>query len=86
MSVHCARRHSGHFDIGQDEPANGTFDTLSLLGWDADAVRYFARTIENHGLARDYTLVPDGRAWSLNSSHERATIGFSEDVRRREIP
>ena len=43
-SVHSARWHSGNYFIVQDERANGPFDTLSLMGWDAEAGRYFART------------------------------------------
>ena len=52
-SIHSARWHSGDYFIVQDERANGPFDTLSLMGWDAEAGRYFARSIENHGFARD---------------------------------
>ena len=55
-SIHSARWHSGDYFIVQDERANGPFDTLSLMGWDAEAGRYFAWSIENHGFARDYTL------------------------------
>lgn len=84
-SIHTARWHSGEFFIVQDERANGPFDTLSLMGWDAEAGRYFTRTIENHGFARDYTLTVDGRTWTLTSEHERATYRFSADGRSQEI-
>lgn len=84
-SVHSARWHSGGYFIVQDERANGPFDTLSLLGWDAEAGRYFARSIENHGFARDYTMVVDGNTWTLTGEHERATYVFSDDGSSQEI-
>ena len=84
-SIHSARWHSGDFFIVQDERANGPFDTLSLMGWDAQAGRYFARTIENHGFARGYTLTVDGRTWTLTGEQERATQIFSADGRSQEI-
>ena len=65
--------------------ANGPFDTLSLMGWNADTGRSFARTIENHGFARDYTTTVDGRTRTLSGEHERATHRFSEDGRTQEI-
>ncbi len=51
-SIHSARWHSGEYFVVQDERANGPFDTLSVMGWDTEAGRYFARSIENHGFAR----------------------------------
>lgn len=84
-SIHSARWHSGDFFIVQDERANGPFDTLSLMGWDAEAGRYFARSIENHGLARDYAMAVEGRTWTLAGEHERAAYRFSEDGRSQEI-
>ena len=88
-SIHSARWHSGEYFIVQDERANGPFDTLSLLGWDAEAGRYFARTIENHGFARDYTMTieetANGTTWTVAGEHERASHRFSEDGRTQEI-
>jgi len=84
-SIHSGRWHSGDYFIVQDERANGPFDTLSLMGWDAEAGRYFARSIENHGFARDYTMTVDGHTWTLTGEHERATYRFSEDARTQEI-
>lgn len=55
------------------------------MGWDADTGRCFARTIEKHGFARDYTTTVDGRTWTLSGEHERATYWFSEDGRTQEI-
>ncbi len=78
-SNHVARWHSGNYFIVQDERANGPFDTLSVMGWDGDAGRYFARTVENHGFARDYTMTVDGLTWTLSGEHERATHAFSPD-------
>lgn len=80
-----ARWYSGDFFVVQEERANGPFDTLCLMGWDAEAERYFARTIENHGFARDYTLTVEGRTWTLTGEHERATYRFSEDGETQEI-
>lgn len=84
-SIHSARWHSGDYFVVQDERANGPFDTLSLLGWDSEAGRYFVRTIENHGFARDYTMTADGMTWTLTGEHERATFTFSEDGKTQEI-
>lgn len=84
-SIHSARWHSGNYFVVQDERAHGPFDTLSLLGWDAEAGRYFARTIENHGFARDYTMTVDGRTWTFTGEHERASHTFSEDGRTQDI-
>ncbi len=55
------------------------------MGWDAEAGRYFARTIENHGFARDCTMTVDGPTWTLSGEHERATYTFSDDGRTQEI-
>jgi hypothetical protein len=84
-SIHTARWHSGDYFIVQDERANGPFDTLTLMGWDAEAGRYFARSIENHGFSRDYTMTVDWRTWTLVGEHERAMYSFSEDGHTQEI-
>ena len=81
-STHTGRWHTGQFFLIQDERAvTGTapFDTLSILGWDADRGRYFARTFENHGFERCYDLTVDGRVWTFAGSSERARIVFSDD-------
>lgn len=78
-SIHTAKWHSGGYFVVQDERANGPFDTLTFLGWDREEGRYFARSIENHGFARDYNMSADGATWTLAGEHERATIAFSED-------
>lgn len=79
MSIHSARWHSGDYFVVQDERANGPFDTLTLMGWDTEAGRYFARSIENHGFARDYTMTANGWTWKFAGEHERATCTFSKD-------
>lgn len=84
-STHSARWHSGEFFVVQDEHANGPFDTLGIYGWDAEAGRYFARTFENHGFCRDYTVTVDGDTWTFTGEHERATHTFSEDGRTQTI-
>jgi Protein of unknown function (DUF1579) len=84
-SVHNAQWHSGGFFLVQDERANGPFDTLSVLGWDPDGERYFARSFENHGYLRDYTLTLDGALWTFTGAHERAGYEFSDDGRTQTI-
>ena len=81
-STHTGRWHSGEFFLIQDERAvTGTapFDTLSILGWDAERERYFARTFENHGFERRYDVTVDGRVWTFAGASERARIVFSDD-------
>lgn len=84
-SIHTARWHSGEFFVIQDERANGPFDTLSFLGWDPEAGRYFSRSIENHGFARNYTLTVDGDTWTFTGDQERATHTFTESGTRQDI-
>lgn len=84
-SIHSARWHSGGYFVVQDEHANGPFDTLSLLGWDPEAGRYFVRSIENHGFARDYPMTVEGNTWKLAGEHERASTTFSDDGRTQTI-
>ncbi|ANH39752.1 hypothetical protein I601_3346 [Nocardioides dokdonensis FR1436] len=84
-SIHSARWHSGQYFVVQDERASGPFDTLTMMGWDVESERYFARSIENHGFARDYTMTVEGRTWTLSGEAERATCTFSEDGRTQEI-
>lgn len=80
-SVHSARWHTGNFFIIQDERANGPFDTMSYLGWDAERHAYFSWNIENHGFARQYLLKHNGQTWTLTGDTERAIITFSDDGR-----
>ncbi|SDS49982.1 Protein of unknown function [Paraoerskovia marina] len=84
-SIHTARWHTGNYFVIQDERANGPFDTLSILGWDRDTERYFARTVENHGYTRDYTMTVDRRTWTLTGENERATFEFSADGRTQTV-
>ena len=84
-SIHSARWHSGHYFIVQDERANGPFHTLSHLGWDDEAARYFARLIENHGFARDYTMTVEDHTWTFTGEQERATHMFSEQGRTQVV-
>lgn len=80
-SIHSARWHSGEQFVVQDERANGPFDTMSFLGWDAERETYFSWSIENHGFAREYLLSVDEHTWTFSGDQERATITFSEDGR-----
>lgn len=82
-SVHTARWHSGEFFVVQNEHANGPFDTMSFLGWDADRQAYFSWSVENHGFAREYRVAVDGDVWTLSGEQERATITFSDDGRQQ---
>ena len=86
-STHSARWHTGKFFLIQDERAqvDGPFDTLSIMGWDGDAGRYFARTFENHGFYRHYDLTVEGNVWTISGKAERAHIEFSNDGKRQTI-
>ena len=81
-STHSGRWHSGQFFLIQDERAivgNAPFDTLSIIGWDPERERYFARAFENHGFERCYDVAVDGRVWTFAGASERARIVFSDD-------
>ena len=87
-STHTARWHTGEFFLIQDERAttgSGPFDTISIMGFDADSGRYFAQSFENHGFARRYEVSVDGRVWTFSGALERARIEFSEDGSRQTI-
>lgn len=62
-SVHSSRWHTGEFFIVQDERANGSFDTMSFLGWDAERDTYFRWSIENHGSSSSSGTKPVGTGW-----------------------
>ena len=86
-STHRACWHTGRFFLIQDERAqvDGPFDTLSVMGWDDDAGRYFARTFENHGFYRHYDMAVDGSMWTIIGKTERARIEFSVDSRQQTV-
>ena len=86
-STHNARWLTGKFFLIQDERAQvgGPFDTLSVMGWDDDAGRYFARTFENHGFYRHYEVTVEGNVWKIKGKTERARIEFSADRKRQTI-
>lgn len=86
-STHSARWHTGKFFLIQDERAQvaGPFDTLSVMGWDEEAGRYFANTFENHGFSRRYDVTVDGKVWTLSGETERARIAFSADGKLQTI-
>ena len=87
-STHTGQWHTGEFFLIQDERAlvaGAPFDTLFILGVDADSGNYFARTFENHGFHRDYSLGVDGDRWALSGETERATMTFSDDDRKQVI-
>ncbi len=82
ISTHSTRWHTGEFFLIQDERAligGAAFDTISVLGLEADDNGYFARTFENHGFYRHYALSVDGRIWLLKGVTERAHTVFSDD-------
>jgi hypothetical protein len=86
ISTHTGTWHTGAFFLIQDERANPgdqPFDTLSILGVDAQTGRYVARTFENHGFYRHYAV--DGRVWTLTGESERARIEFSADGKTQTI-
>jgi hypothetical protein len=88
-SSHEARWHTGEFFLIQDERAciggNQVFDTISILGVDAESGGYFAQSFENHGFERRYKLTRDGNRWTLTGEHERATITFQDGGRTQVI-
>lgn len=86
-SQHSARWHTGSFFLIQDERAcvGGPFDTLSVMGWDEDDGRHFARTFDNHGYFRHYEMTVEGDVWTLRGKTERARIEFSADGRQQNI-
>jgi hypothetical protein len=86
-STHRAYWHTGKFFLIQDERAqvDGPFDTLSVMGWDDAAGRYFARTFENHGFYRHYDMAVEGKVWTIDGKSERARIEFSSDGRQQVI-
>ncbi len=47
-----------------------------MLGWDPDAERFLARSFENHGFSRDYTVTFDELGVRLDGENERATYTF----------
>lgn len=87
-STHTGRWHTGQFFLIQDERAHvdgSPFDTVSVLGVDADTETYFARSFENHGFYRHYSLEVDGDEWTLTGETERATMTFSVGNRKQDI-
>lgn len=87
-STHEGRWHSGQFFLVQDEHATTgghPFDTLSIMGVDAQTGRTFAQTFENHGFARRYDVSVEGRIWTFSGEFERARIELSEDGRKQTI-
>lgn len=87
-STHTGRWHTGEFFLIQDERAlvdSAVFDTLSMMGVDAQTGKYFARAFENHGFYRDYPLSRDGNVWTLSGKTERASITFSDHNRKQTI-
>src|SRR5687768_1631922 len=88
VSTHLGMWHTGEFFLIQDERAmtgGNPFDTLTIMGVDAKAGSYFARSFENHGFCRHYDVSVDGRTWKLDGEFERARIEFSADGRSQTI-
>lgn len=88
VSTHVGRWHTGGFFLVQDEEAliaGRPFDTLSVMGVDAETGRYFARSFENHGFSRHYDVSVNGRVWTLSGERERARVEFSADGRTQVI-
>ncbi len=87
FSTHEGAWHTGSFFLIQDERADiaeSRFDTLSVLGVDAESGGYFSRTFENHGFYRHYQIKHAGNVWTLTGETERATTAF-EDKGRTQI-
>jgi hypothetical protein len=78
LSTHDAYWHTGQYFLVQDERAdiNGArFDTLSIMGMNEDGT-YFARSFENHGFYRNYSVDRNEDLWTLTGDQERATVRF----------
>jgi hypothetical protein len=45
---------------------------MSVIRWDENTRRYFARTFENHGLYRHYDVTVEGKVWMISGEFERA--------------
>src|SRR5512134_3048103 len=87
-STHSAHWHTGRFFLLFDEKAHaGTepFDTVGVMGIDAQTGRLFARSFDNHGRERRYDVHVDGRRWMFDGESERALIDFSADGRTQRI-
>lgn len=90
-SSHTGRWHTGEFFLLQDEKARlgeegqTVFDTLSVMGVKDETGAFFARSFENHGYQREYKVTRSDNRWSLSGDTERATIEFSNDLRRQTI-
>jgi hypothetical protein len=65
--------------------AESRFDTLSVLGVDAETGKYFARSFENHGFYRHYQIDRVGDVWTLTGDTERATTTFVDKGRTQKI-
>jgi hypothetical protein len=89
VSTHVGRWHAGEFFLIQDEMAvlggKKAFNTLSIMGIDAQTGRCFARCFENHGFSRDYDVSWDGDIWTFDGETERASIAFIDNGRRQKI-
>jgi hypothetical protein len=70
----------GRFFVVQRWTANPDtpFIGIGIMGYDAQAGRYFTRSFENHGFARDYEMRVDGNVWTLTGPTERARIEFAD--------
>jgi hypothetical protein len=88
VSTHEGAWHTGSFFLVQDERADiaeSRFDTLSVLGVDAETGKYFARSFENHGFYRHYQIDRVGDVWTLTGDTERATTTFVDKGRTQKI-
>ncbi len=88
VSTHVGRWHTGGFFLVEEERARiggRPFDTLSVMGVDAETGRYFAQAFENHGFTRRYDVAVDGRVWTFSGEHERARVEFSADGRTQTV-
>lgn len=88
VSTHEAHWHTGGFFLVTDERAfvdGAVFDTLDVMGVDAETGEAYAQGFENHGFARRYAVTREGQVWTLTGERERARIEFSEDGRTQTI-
>jgi hypothetical protein len=55
------------------------FNGLGVIGYDDRSGAYVARSFENHGYYRNYTVKRQGNTWTFEGDTERARYDFSDD-------
>ena len=71
----------GRFFVVQRWHANpdAPFIGMGVIGYDAEAKRYFTHSFENHGFFRQYEMRVDGDIWTFTGPSERARVEFADN-------